>query len=436
MTVKWSFLVPLVSKDPWIATAAMRPRNDAQSVIASSKGAKQSRKPGILTFFGYICLTACFLAACSPTGEGEEEKEEIVSYDESAIGKILAIIHETYLDDVKDGPLIQGALEGMVASLDPYSRYLSPDKFKALMAFTTGEYVGVGIEITPAESGLKVVTVMEGSPAQKAGLQSGDIITHINNTVLPGMAYFKALSLIHGKSGSEITLRGYHKDKDQDPFALKITRVALHMNPVESRLEGDIGYLRLRRFNEKTAAKLEQAIEELQRKHMKPLKGIIMDLRNNPGGTLPQAIAFCNLFLSDGLIASTQTRGGEDNQIFHATGRDRCPGVPMIILINKGSASAAEIVTAALRHHKRALVMGTRSFGKGLAQVLIPLPGLGGLQITTARILDPKGSSIEGVGIEPDILVTEQPVKSTEGDPLIQQARDVLKGVSVFKGKS
>jgi carboxyl-terminal processing protease len=378
----------------------------------------------------FICFTASLLAACDPT----EESEEIVSYDESAFGKVFAIIHETYLDDVKDGPLIQGALEGMVASLDPYSRYLPPDKFKTLMALTTGEYIGIGIELMPSEAGLKIVTVGTGSPAQKAGLQSGDIITHINNIVLPGMAYFKALSLIHGKPGSEITLKGYHKD--QNPFSLKVTRAALQMNQVEWRLEGDIGYIRLHRFNDQTATKLEQAMVELQKKHMKPLKGLIMDLRNNPGGTLPQAVAFCNLFLKSGLIASTQTRNGEDNQVFHATGRDHFPGVPMIVLINKGSASAAEIVTAALRHHKRTLVMGTRSFGKGLMQALIPLPGLGGVQITTARIFDASGHAIEGVGIEPDILVTEKPIKPTESDPLIQQARDVLKGVSVFKGKS
>jgi len=378
-----------------------------------------------LTFF-----TAIFLTACGPT---EEEPEEIISYEESDISKVLEIIHETYLDEVKDGQLIQGALEGMVASLDPYSRYLTPDKFKALMAFTSGEYSGIGIEIMPSEGSLKVVSVMDNSPAEKSGLKNGDIITHINNIPLPGMAYFKALSLIYGKPGTTLTLQGYHKD--QDPFAIKATRAILQVNPVESRLEGDIGYLRIRRFSEQTVTKLEQAIIEIQKKHMNPLKGVIIDLRNNPGGTLPQAIACCNLFLKKGLIASTQTRGDKDNQVFHATGRDLFPGIPMVVLINKGSASAAEIVTAALRHHKHAFVIGARSFGKGLVQILIPLPGLGGLQITTARILDPMGHSIEGVGIEPDITMQEQPLKPSEKDPLIQQARDVLKGISTFKGK-
>ncbi|CCG08692.1 S41 family peptidase [Pararhodospirillum photometricum] len=315
-------------------------------------------------------------------------------------------VKRDYVEEVADEPLIEAALNGMLTSLDPHSGYLNAQSFEDMQVQTKGEFGGLGIEVTMEEGLVKVVSPIDETPAARAGLQPGDLITHLDGTSVMGMALPEAVEKMRGRVGTDIRLsirRG-----NQKPFDVTLTRAVVTIKSVRSRLEGDIGYIRITTFSEKTDDGLIDAMKSLKKEAKGSLKGYVLDLRNNPGGLLEQAIAVADTFLDAGEIVSTRSRDPKDTQRFNARSGDLADGLPMIVLINGGSASASEIVAGALQDHHRARVLGTQSFGKGSVQTIMPLPGHGAMRLTTARYYTPSGRSIQAVGIQPDLQV-EQP---------------------------
>jgi carboxyl-terminal processing protease len=309
-----------------------------------------------------------------------------------------------YVDEVSDSTLIEGAIKGMLTSLDPHSDYMSAGALDALSAETRGVFGGLGIEGSMENGILKVVSPIDDTPAARAGLKPGDIITDLDGHPLQGMTLPQVSEKMRGPENSEVTLT-IERGK-RAPFDVKLTRATIEIQPVRSHLEGDsIGYIRITSFNEQTDARLENAMKNLKQLAGNKLAGIVLDLRNNPGGLLDQAIAVSDAFLDKGEIVSTRGRRPDDTQRYDAHPGDITGGLPMVVLINGGSASASEIVAGALQDHHRAILMGTRSFGKGSVQTIIPLPGHGAMRLTTARYYTPSGRSIQAKGIVPDIYV-------------------------------
>ncbi len=314
---------------------------------------------------------------------------------------VLDTLKKEYVDDVKQDEVIDSAINGMLQSLDPYSSYMSPEAFQNMSRDTKGEFGGLGIEIT-MESGLvKIITPIEGTPADKAGVQAGDYIVKIGNKQVKGMTLLDAVKLMRGKVGTslEITVR---RPEVEGEIKFTITRAVIKIREVSAEVKDSIGYIRLRAFNEQSH---NQLIKQLKKISNKKVEGYILDLRNNPGGLLSQAIKITETFLDGGEIVSTRGRDKNDIRIFNAKKGDKINNKPLIILINQGSASASEIVSGALKDHKRAILLGEKSFGKGSVQSIIPLKNRGGLRLTTAKYYLPSGESIHEKGVEPDITV-------------------------------
>ena len=314
---------------------------------------------------------------------------------------VLNTLKKEYVDDVKQDEVIDSAINGMLQSLDPYSSYMSPEAFQNMNRDTKGEFGGLGIEIT-MESGLvKIITPIEGTPADKAGVQAGDYIVKIEDKQVKGMSLLDAVKLMRGKVGTslEITVR---RPEVEGEIKFNITRAIIKIREVSAEVKNNIGYIRLRAFNEQSH---NQLIKQLKKVSNKKIDGYILDLRNNPGGLLSQAIKITETFLDGGEIVSTRGRDKNDIRIFNAKKGDKINNKPLIILINQGSASASEIVSGALKDHKRAIVLGEKSFGKGSVQSIIPLKNRGGLRLTTAKYYLPSGESIHEKGVEPDITV-------------------------------
>jgi carboxyl-terminal processing protease len=321
-------------------------------------------------------------------------------------GNVFERVRRDYVEEVSDKDLIEAAINGMLTSLDPHSSYLNAESFQDMRVQTRGEFGGLGIEVTMEGGFVKVVSPIDDTPAFRAGLKSGDFITHIDGKPVLGMTLHDAVDLMRGKVGSSITLSV--RRVDAEPFDVTLTRDTIEIKSARSHREGDIGYIRITSFSEKTYDGLENAIESLTEEIGEDtLKGFVLDLRNNPGGLLDQAVAVSDAFLDSGEIVSTRSRHPEDTQRFNAHDGDLTHGLPIVVLINDGSASASEIVAGALQDHKRAIIVGTKSFGKGSVQTIIPLPSHGAMRLTTARYYTPSGRSIQGVGIEPDIQVTQ-----------------------------
>lgn len=304
------------------------------------------------------------------------------------------------------GDLVDGALEAMTASLDPHSAYLDPEALKESELVTTGEFGGLGIQVTQDGDTIKVISPIEGTPAERAGVQPGDLITHLDRKAITGMSLREAVHAMRGPPGTPIVLT--LKRGESEVLDVSITRDIIAIQPVRWSVESDIGYLRVASFNEKTADALDEALLEL-RKHPE-IRGLVLDLRNNPGGLLDQSLAVADAFLDDGVIVSIRGREKGTGRAFQASKGDLARGWPMVVLINAGSASASEIVAAALQDHGRAIVMGTRSFGKGSVQTVLRLPQEGALKLTTALYYAPKGETIQALGVEPNIelLGTEE----------------------------
>src|SRR3984957_16692440 len=354
------------------------------------------------------------LLAVHPSVRGDTPNTQDTYKALNLFGDVFELVRSNYVDAVPDDKLVEGAINGMLTALDPHSNYLNTKNFNDMKVQTRGEFGGLGIEVS-MESGLvKVVSPIDDTPAARAGLKPGDLITHLDGDPVQGMTLPEAVEKMRGLIGSEIKLTIRREGKD--PFDVKLTRATIKIQSVRSHLEGDtIGYIRVTSFNEQTDVGLNNAMKNLKQQAGNKLSGVILDLRNNPGGLLDQAVAVSDAFLDKGEIVSTRGRRSEDAQRYNARPGDITGGLPMVVLINGGSASASEIVAGALQDHHRAILLGTRSFGKGSVQTIIPLPGHGAMRLTTARYYTPSGRSIQAKGIDPDIVVEAAKIEHPSG---------------------
>ena len=319
-------------------------------------------------------------------------------------GDVFERVREQYVEPIEDKKLIENALNGMLTSLDPHSGYMDEKSFEDMQVKTKGEFGGLGIEVTMENGLVKVVSPIDDTPAFRAGVLSGDFITHIDSQPVLGLTLDQAVEKMRGEVGKEIELT-IVREAVPDPFNLTLKRDLIRIDPVRHRVIGNAGYIRITTFNQNTYDGLKEAVEDIRKKLSGSLIGYVIDLRNNPGGLLEQAIAVSDAFLEQGEIVSTRGREDSDNKRDNATSGDLAQGLPIVVLINGGSASASEIVAGALQDHKRAILLGTKSFGKGSVQTVIPISGHGAIRLTTARYFTPSGRSIQAKGIDPDILV-------------------------------
>lgn len=355
-----------------------------------------------------ILLVLSFVFFALPVEAKKEKKDEA---PKASVYHYLNIFSETfkraktdYVEEVPDQKLIEYAINGMLSSLDPHSSYLNEEMFKEMQEQTKGEFGGLGIEVTMDNGWIKVISPIDDTPAYKAGIKAGDYITHIDGTAVLGQTLTEAVDKMRGpvKTKVKLTIRR----KGQDAFDVTLERAVVKIRSVRSEDKGNVGYIRISSFSETTTDDVKKAVEKAQKEHKDNLAGFVLDLRNNPGGLLDQAVSVTDLFLDEGEIVSTRPRRPEEIQRYSATKGDIIKDIPIVVLINEGSASAAEIVAGALQDHKRAVVVGTRSFGKGSVQTVIPVSsGIGAIRLTTARYYTPSGRSIQAKGIEPDIVI-------------------------------
>ena len=348
-----------------------------------------------LRYIFSICLIVSLITSAQANPNDELYKKLDLFSD------VLNTIKKEYVDEVKQDEVIDSAINGMLQSLDPYSSYMSPEAFENMNRDTKGEFGGLGIEITMEAGLVKIITPIEGTPADKAGVLAGDYIVKINGKQVKGMTLLDAVKLMRGKVGTSINIT-VRRPEIEDEIKFKITRAIIKIREVSAEIKSNIGYIRLRAFNEQSH---NQLIKQLNKITNNKLDGYILDLRNNPGGLLSQAIKITETFLDGGEIVSTKGRGKNDIKIFNAKKGDKINKKPLIILINQGSASASEIVSGALKDHKRAILVGEKSFGKGSVQSIIRLKNRGGLRLTTAKYYLPSGVSIHEKGVEQDITV-------------------------------
>jgi carboxyl-terminal processing protease len=346
------------------------------------------------------------LAFAGPAAAQTQQNNSETYRQLNLFGDVFERVRADYVEDVSDEDLIEAAITGMLTSLDPHSSYLSPKNFRDMQVQTKGEFGGLGIEVTMENGYVKVVSPIDDTPAHRAGLQPGDLITHLDNEPVQGLSLSEAVEKMRGPVGSDLGLT--IRREGREPFEVKVTRAVIKIQSVRSRLVGeDIAYVRITSFSEQTASGMERAVKRLREQSGEKLKGLVLDLRNNPGGLLDQSVKVSDAFLNQGEIVSTRSRRPEEGQRFNAKPGDITDGLPIVVLLNGGSASASEIVAGALQDHRRAIVMGTRSFGKGSVQTIIPLSGHGAIRLTTARYYTPSGTSIQAKGIEPDIKVEQ-----------------------------
>ena len=384
----------------------------------------------LLVGAAFGALTAVTLTQSHVFASGAANAAPADTYRElNLFGDVFERIRSDYVENPDDSQLVESAINGMLNSLDPHSSYLSPKNFKDMQVQTSGKFGGLGIEVTMEEGVVKVVSPIDDTPAAKAGILSGDLITALDGEQVQGMTLNQAVEKMRGGINTPITLTIERKGVDK-PFDVKLVRSEITIQSVKSHEEGQVGYIRITSFNEQTFDGLKAAVEKIQADLGKDkVQGYILDLRNNPGGLLDQAIAVSDAFLERGEIVSTRGRHAEETQRYSAHSGDMTGSKPLIVLINGGSASASEIVAGALQDLRRATMVGTRSFGKGSVQTIIPLGSNGALRLTTARYYTPSGRSIQAKGIEPDIEVKE----NLPAD-IAAQAAEEPKGESSLKG--
>ena len=389
--------------------------------------------------------------------------------------EVFSRIKADYVEPVEDKKLLQDAIQGMLAGLDPHSSFLDAEGFKEIRVGTEGEFGGLGIEVTMEDGFVKVVSPIEDTPAARAGLKTGDLIIPLDNKAVKGMSLNDAVKQMRGKPGSEITLTVVREGSPK-PLVFTLARAVIKIQSVKHRMLDDgFGYLRVTQFQANTGDGVKDALTKLKLQHKGDLKGLVLDLRNNPGGVLNAAVAVSDAFLSSGLIVYTEGRVADAELKFSATPADLINGAPMVVLVNGGSASASEIVAGALQDHKRAVIMGTKTFGKGSVQTILPMSGGTALKITTARYYTPSGRSIQATGILPDVVTEEAKVTKREKgvadalqeadltghlenkgkdkagakkappsvkletageDYQLQEALNLLKGISIFRSQS
>ncbi len=353
-------------------------------------------------------------------GSGFWQADAATDYQQlQKFSRVMEIVKRAYVENISDEKLIDGALSGMLSSLDPHSTYMDKEMYKQMTVETKGEFGGLGIEIATAEGGIRIVSPIEDTPADKAGVKAGDLIIKIDNELARDMSLSEGVKKMRGKPGSSITLTIFRKGADA-PLVFKIVRAVIKVKSVKSdMLAPGYAYLRITQFQERTGSLLRKQIKALKKQAGGQLSGAVLDLRNNPGGLLNQAVEVSDMFLDKGNIVSTKSRAGK-NLSFDAHHGDILNGLPLIVLINHGSASASEIVSGALHDHHRAVLVGTKSFGKGSVQSVIPLNDGTAIKVTTALYYTPSGRSIQVTGIEPDIEV-EQVRQKPEGAPKIKR---------------
>lgn len=354
----------------------------------------------------------------------QENTQQTNVYEQlDLFGDIFERIRAQYVEEVDEKDLIEAAINGMLTSLDPHSGYLSPDDAADMRVQTRGEFGGLGIEVTQEEGFVKVVSPIDGTPASDAGVEAGDFITHVDGETLLGLTLDEAVELMRGPVGSE-TLITVVREGEPEPFEISIIRDTIKLTAVRTRTEGNTVVLRVTTFNDQTFPNLKDGLEKAADDlgGMDNVNGIVLDLRNNPGGLLTQAIRVSDAFLNSGEIVSTRGRNAAEGERFNATEGDLSNGKPIVVLINGGSASASEIVAGALQDHRRAIVVGTKSFGKGSVQTVMPLRGNGAMRLTTSRYYTPSGRSIQNLGVSPDIVV-EQPRRKPEAETEEEEAR-------------
>jgi len=361
-----------------------------------------------------MAAAAALLAFNFTSASAQEEKPKQKSEDTyrllNLFGDVFERVRASYVEDVTDEQLIESAITGMLTSLDPHSSYLNAKNFKDMQVQTRGRFGGLGIEVTMENGYVRVVSPIDDTPAHRSGVQAGDLITHLDGKAVRGLTLSQAVELMRGKVGTDIKLT--IRRNNAEAFDVTITRAVIPIRTVRSRVEGDVGYVRISSFSAPTGNGLKKAMAKINAELGDKMKGLVLDLRNNPGGLLDQAISVSDAFMDEGEIVSTRTRNKQDHQRFNARKGDLTNGKPIVVLVNGGSASASEIVAGALQDHKRAIVLGTKSFGKGSVQTIIPLGGHGAMRLTTALYYTPSGRSIQKVGIQPDIVVEQARIES------------------------
>ncbi len=346
-------------------------------------------------------------------GSAHAQNNESTYRNLELLGDIFERVRSAYVEPVDEEKLLQSAISGMLGSLDPHSSYLPPKGYEDMQEQTQGKFGGLGIEVTMEDGVVKVVAPIDDTPAARAGLQANDLITHLDGEPIVGLSLGEAVEKMRGVVDTKINLTVFREGKDE-PFDVELTRAVITIFPVKARVEGDIGYLRITTFNKQTGEDLNTKIEELTQEIGDDLTGFVVDLRNNPGGLLSQAISVSDTFLDAGEIVSTRGRDARSAERYQATEGDLAGGKPIVVLINGGSASASEIVAGALQDHRRAIVVGTKSFGKGSVQTIMPLTNGGAMRLTTSRYYTPSGRSIQALGIEPDIPVEALKIEEQE----------------------
>ena len=321
-------------------------------------------------------------------------------------GDVFERVRAEYVEELEDEELIEAAISGMLTSLDPHSSYLDIDRYRDMQVQTRGEFGGLGIEVTMENGLVKVVSPIDDTPAFRAGVEAGDLISRIDGEQVMGLSLGEAVEMMRGPVNTDIELT-ILREGAEEPIEIELTRAVIKISPVRSRVERNVGYVRVTTFNEQTEDAVEEALGAIADELGDELLGVVLDLRNNPGGLLDQAVSVSDLFLDRGEIVSTRGRAAEEIQRFNARAGDVLDGLPMVVLINGGSASASEIVAGALQDHRRAIVMGTQSFGKGSVQTVMPVSGHGAIRLTTARYYTPAGTSIQAAGITPNIEVKQ-----------------------------
>ena len=349
----------------------------------------------------FLIVTPIFISA--------EEDKDVYKYL-NLFGEAFEKIKNNYVEPINSKDLIESAIEGMLTSLDPHSSYLNNKELNELRVQTKGEFGGLGIEVTLENGFVKVIAPIDDTPAYKAGIKSGDLITHLDDEPVLGMTLSEAVSIMRGKVGSKIKLTVRRNENEK--VDINIIRAIIQLKSVKSRIENNIGYIRVSSFNQKVDKQIIDSISSFKKKNS--LIGYVLDLRNNPGGLLDQAVNVTDIFLERGEIVSTKGSNGKRGSRYNAVKKDLTDGLPLVVLINQGSASASEIVAGALQDHKRAIIMGTKSFGKGSVQTIIPSGEDVAIKLTTAKYYTPSGRSIQQTGIDPDILVEQAELKRLE----------------------
>ena len=379
----------------------------------------QTHAPAFFRLFSIMAVAAILAFIISGLTTAQSGEKEETYRQLSLFGDVFERVRSDYVEEVKDKDLVEAAINGMLTSLDPHSSYLPDDNFKKMQVQTSGRFGGLGIEVTMENGFVKVVSPIDDTPAAKAGLKPEDLIVTVDETSIVGLTLAEAVEKLRGPIGSEVRIM-VQRAQDE-PFEVTIIRDEIKIKSVRSRLYDTIGYVRITTFSEQTTPGLMNAVDELYSQTEDALSGLVLDLRNNPGGLLNEAIKVTDAFLEEGEIVSTRGRSDRDIQHAYARPGDITHGLPIVILINSGSASASEIVAGALKDHRRAILMGTRSFGKGSVQSIVPLPGHGAMRLTTARYFTPSGISIQARGIEPDIYVALARIEKVEGGPVREE---------------